>query len=97
VALNIKLTINDENLRVPLTIYEGNIEDNLVVKVDTVSTSKYSILLPPEKYYSAKARYKKGGTIIYAIGGDKVKKTHTTTCDSTCWSTEEGNINLELK
>jgi hypothetical protein len=97
VALNIKLTINDENPRVLLTIYEGNIENNMVVLIDTTSDSKYNVLLPPDKYYSAKARYKKWGTIIYAIGGDKVKITHTTTCDSTCWSTEEGNINLELK
>ena len=97
VALNIKLTINDANPKVPITIYEGKIEDNHVVKIDTVSASKYSIPLPPDKYYSAKARYKDGNIIVYAIGGDKVKKNHTTVCDSTCWSTEEGNINLELK
>jgi hypothetical protein len=97
VGLNIKLTINDENLYVPVTVYEGKMEDNLVVLTDTVSTSKYNILLPPDKYYTVKARYKKGNTIIYAVGGDKIKKSHTTTCDSTCWSTDEGNINIELK
>jgi hypothetical protein len=97
VGLNIKLTINDENLNVPITIYEGNADDNVVVLNDTVSTSKYNILLSPDKYYSAKARYKKGNKIIYAIGGDKIKKTHTSVCDSTCWSTEDGNINIELK
>jgi hypothetical protein len=97
VGLNIKLTINDENIKVPITIYEGKIEDNLIVLTDTVSTSKYNILLPPDKYYSVKARYKKGDKIIYAIGGDHIKKSHTKVCDSTCWSTEEGNINIELK
>jgi hypothetical protein len=96
-GLNIKLTINDENIKVPLTIYEGEIEDNVIVLTDTVSTSKYSVLLPPDKYYSAKARYVQGDHIIFAIGGDKIKKTHTSVCDSTCWSTEDGNINIELK
>ena len=97
VALNIKLTINDENLKVPISIYEGNVDDNVLVLTDTVATSSYSVLLPTDKFYSVKARYKKGTQIIYAIGGDKIKKSHTSVCDSTCWSSEEGNVNVELK
>jgi hypothetical protein len=97
VALNIKLTINDENSKVALTIYEGKIEDQLIVLTDTVSAPKYNVLLPSNKYYSVKVRYKKGNQIIYAFGGDKIKSTRTTVCDSSCWSTDEGNVNVELK
>jgi hypothetical protein len=97
VGLNIKLTINNENPNVPITIYDGNAEDNVVVLHDTVSTPKYNVLLMPNKFYSVKARYRSGNKIIYAIGGDKIKKSQTTVCDSTCWSTDEGNINIELK
>ncbi len=97
VALNIKLTINEVNTKVPITIYEGEVEENKIVLNDSVSTSKYSVLLPGDKYYSVKVRYVKEGKIIYAIGGDYTKKILTTVCDSSCWSTEEGNINVELK
>jgi hypothetical protein len=97
VGLNIKLTINDNNTKVPITIYEGKLEENLIVLNDTVSTSKYSVLLPGDKYYSVKVRYKKGDKIIYAFGGDFTKKIRTSVCDSSCWSTEEGNVNVELK
>jgi hypothetical protein len=97
VGLNIRLTINDQNVKVPITIYEGDVEEQLIVLNDTVSTSKYSVLLPANKYYSVKVRYKKGNQIIYAFGGDKTKSSHTTVCDSSCWSTEEGNVNVELK
>ncbi len=97
VFLNVKLTINDENLKVPLWIYEGNADNNNLVLTDTMTTSTYSVLLPTDKFYSVKVRYKKGDKIIYAIGGDKIKKSHTSICDSTCWSSEEGNVNVELK
>jgi hypothetical protein len=97
VGLNIRLTINDENLKVPITIYEGKVEEQLIVLNDTVSVSKYSVLLPAGKYYSVRARYKKGDQIIYAFGGDDIRSIRTTICDSSCWTTEDGNVNIELK
>jgi len=96
-GLNISLTINAENTRVPITIYEGNIENNVIVSTDTVSTNKYNILLPPDKYYSVKARYISGTKIVYAIGGATIKKLRNQVCDSVCWSTQDGNVNVELK
>ena len=97
VPMNIRLTINDENIKVPLTIYDGKVEDQIIVLTDTVSTSKYNVDLPPNKYYSVRVRYKQGSQVVYAFGGDKIKATRTTVCDSSCWSTEEGNVNVELK
>ncbi|MEI6124261.1 MAG: hypothetical protein WCQ95_11615 [Bacteroidota bacterium] len=96
-GLNIRLTINDENPRVLITIYEGNIENSTVVSRDTISTSKYYIELPPNKFYTVKAQYVSGQKIIYAIGGDNIKKIRNQVCDSVCWSTEDGNVNVELK
>lgn len=97
VSLNIKVTINGENPEVPVSIYEGKVDDNILVLTDTIRTPTYSVLLPPDKYYSVKVRYRKGTSIIYAIGGDKIKKTGTGVCDSTCWTTEQGHVNVELK
>ena len=33
-VLTIKVTINDENVFVPITIYSGNIEDGTIIKED---------------------------------------------------------------
>jgi hypothetical protein len=97
VGLNISLTINDENIKVPITIYDGKVEDQIIVLNDTVGTTKYNIMLPPNKYYSVKVRYKRGNQIIYAFGGDDIKSKRTTVCDSSCWTAQEGNVNVELK
>jgi hypothetical protein len=97
VGLNIKLTINDENPRVPITIYEGDAEEQLIVRIDTITTTDFNVLLPVNKYYSVKVRYRKNGQTIYAFGGAKTKKTGSTICDSTCWTTTEGYVNVELK
>ena len=96
-GLNITLTINADNPRVPITIYQGKLEDNIIALTDTVTTTKYNVLLPPDYYYTVKARYLSGHNVIYAIGGDNVKKIKNLVCDSICWSTEDGYVNVELK
>jgi hypothetical protein len=96
-VLKIKVTLNAENTTVPITIYKGNIEDSVAVFFDTVKTSEYIISLPVNEYYSAKARYTLNNHQIIAVDGDKIEKTGTDVCDSTCWSVNEGKINLELK
>ena len=96
-GLNITLTINADNPKVPITIYQGKIEDNVIVLTDTITTTKYNVLLPPDYYYTVKARYLSGNKVIYAIGGANIKKIKNLVCDSICWSTEDGYVNVELK
>jgi len=97
VPLNIKLTINDENPRVPLIIYKGKLDDNNIVIKDSVTLESYSVMLDPDNYYTVKARYISGNDVIYAVGGDNVKKIRNQVCDSICWTTQEGNVNVKLK
>lgn len=96
-ALHVKLTINAENPYIPVSIYEGNAEDSLMVLSDTVMSAQSSYLLVPDKYYTVVAKYKSGNNIIYAFDGDRVKKIQEVICDSICWSVDEGNVNVELK
>lgn len=93
----VKLTINSENQAVPITIYRGKLEDNNVILRDTVITEKYDTLLPIDNYYTVTASYIKGLESIIAVDGDKVTKSKTKTCDSTCWSVKTGSVNLRLK
>ncbi len=97
VPLNIKLTLNDENLSVPLIIYKGKLEENNIIIIDTANSESYNVMLAPDNYYTVKARYISGNDIIYAIGGDNVKKIRNQVCDSICWTTQEGNVNVKLK
>jgi hypothetical protein len=93
----VKLTINSENPAVPITIFNGKLEDNVVVLRDTARSEKYDTLLPVGNYYTVTAKYKKGSSTIIAVDGDKISKTKTTTCDSVCWSVTSGNIDVRLK
>lgn len=98
VQFNIEVTINDENPFVPLTIYIGNIEDNIVDWVDTSYISSYWVDVKPDRYYSVKAEYKDGSTIVYAIDGDNIKLKHNTSdCDVPCYYQSGGYTDVRLR
>ena len=84
--IGIKVTINDENPYVPITIYIGNIEDNNIEYSDTSYSSEYWVDVPVDKYYSVTAEYKSGDNTIIAVDGDKFKlKKNTKDCDEECY------------
>jgi hypothetical protein len=95
--MHVKLTINSENPAVPLTIYQGKLEDGVVVLRDTVSGSTYDTLLPIDNFYTVTARYVKGSSTIIAVDGDKISSSNTVTCDSNCWNVKPGSVNVRLK
>ncbi len=98
VRLNIKVTINNENQKVPLTIYIGNFEDGNVDWIDTTSIADYWVEVHPDQYYSVKAEYKDGNKLIYAIDGDKIKLNYTeNSCDEPCYYSTGGYIDVQLK
>ncbi len=98
VKLNVKVTINHENQRVPLTLYIGNFEDGNVDWIDTTSSIDYWVDVHPDQYYSVKAEYKDGSKIIYAIDGDKIKLNYSKeSCDEPCYYSTGGYIDVQLK
>ncbi|MFH0894791.1 MAG: hypothetical protein V2A54_10175 [Bacteroidota bacterium] len=96
-TMNVKVTINNENSYVPLTIYVGDMADHFIYLKDTADASFYSVDLPVGYFYTITAHYKKGTDNIIAVDGDDVKATKSTYCDSTCWTINQGNVNLKLK
>ncbi|MDP4188433.1 MAG: hypothetical protein Q8907_06590 [Bacteroidota bacterium] len=97
-ALNVKLTVNEENPRVPISIYQGKYEYNNVILNDTLSQENVHYDLPVNKNYSVVARYKMGNKTVYAIDGDQVKaKNSSTYCNTNCWIVTEGNVDVRLK
>ncbi|OIP01101.1 MAG: hypothetical protein AUJ97_07385 [Bacteroidetes bacterium CG2_30_32_10] len=95
--LNIELTINRENTKVPIIIYTGKIENNNVYQLDTATSNNYSLTVDINHYYSVQATYKSGNKTIIAVDGDDVKSKSSSMCDSTCWKVQDGNIDLRLK
>jgi hypothetical protein len=94
---HVKLTINSENPAIPIIIYKGKLEENIIYMQDTITESTYDTLLPIDNFYTVAAKYKVGSTTVTAVDGDKISKSHTKTCDSTCWSVNTGSANVRLK
>jgi len=95
--LHIKLTINDENPSVPIVIFRGKFQENIIVAYDTLTKGTYDTLLPVNNFYTVSAKYIKSGKKIIAVDGDDITKNKNKTCDSVCWSVTDGKTNVMLK
>ncbi len=95
--LMISLTINKQNPEVVITVFEGDIENNDIIAYDTIDQPFFQVPVKLDKSYSATAKYKVDDKTIIAIDGDKIKKTSSVICDSTCWDITGGYIDVKLK
>ena len=96
--LTIYVTINAENPRIPLVIYRGDIESNVIEYVDTTFQSEYWVDVPVDAYYSVKAEYKDGDKTIFAVDGDKLKlKKNVKDCDEECFYFDGGYLDVRLR
>lgn len=95
--LKVYLTINEENPKVLLKIYDGDIEYSTVRDSFIVDTSYIEYEASFDTDYSVTAKYIKGQDTIIAVDGTKIKKYSSSYCDSTCWSVSGQDISVELK
>ena len=95
--LNVNLTINGENNKVPITIYKGKYENGVEVVEDTLTVSTASYSLPANNYYSVRAKYKSQNQNISAIDGGEIVVKKNYICDSTCWSIKSAKADVRLK
>ncbi len=95
--LIIECSINAQNPQIPIEIYQGKIENHKLIETANVSNGSYTANVEVDYYYSVKATYKSGEKIIIAIDGDDVKSKSNTNCDSTCYSVENGSVDVRLK
>ena len=95
--LNVRVTINDDNCCVPVTVYVGDMEDHFIYLKDTVYSDWWSAEVPVGYFYTVTAQYRKGTEYVIAVDGDDVKASKNNYCDSTCWSVKQGSVNLKLK
>ncbi len=95
--LELKVTINSENPKVKVEIYDGNVESGYLYRTVFAESGVLNENVSVDRYYSAKAFYKSGADSIVAIDGDELKKISTSYCDSTCWGISGGHLDLRLK
>ncbi len=99
VYVRLKITIDEENLFVPITLYRGNIDNGDIILTDTAySDIFYSRDIEVGEHYSAIAKYSHKGRIIYAVDGQKLRKKHIkNSCEEPCYIIEGDVLNLRLK
>jgi hypothetical protein len=96
--LYVRVTINKENPAVPLEIYKGKVEENVLEWIDTTSSSSYYLYVKTNEYYSVIAKYKSGTRTIFAIDGEKIKTQKVSdVCDNDCWIIKGGKLDVSLK
>ncbi|PLX03362.1 MAG: hypothetical protein C0594_10545 [Marinilabiliales bacterium] len=96
--LLIDVTINKENMEVPVIIYKGKPEDGVIEYADTARGKYFDIEVPLGQYYSVCAKYKVGDKTVTAIDGDKIRvRQIDAECDTTCYYITGGRIDVQLK
>lgn len=81
---------------VSVTLFKGDVEDNEVVLLDTLSAESETYFLPTGERYSAKAVYNKNGTTYNAFDGGKLKVTHFWNCNEKCYEGQSLTLDLTL-
>ena len=95
--VKLKVTINDKNPEVPITIYFGNIERNNVATTITATQALTTVNLKLNHDYTYMAKYLKGSDTIYVPVKSRLKKSVYLCNDDSCWTIDNSVINLKLK
>lgn len=103
-SVNVNITINAENNRVPVKIFKGKYEEKYLkdfssaVHIDTISQSSFVVDLKVNEYYSVVAEYTKDGKKTLVVDGDKLKIYKISdNCDEVCWIFKGGEVDVTLK
>ncbi|MDC3336268.1 hypothetical protein OAW23_00215 [Flavobacteriales bacterium] len=92
----VNLSITEQLSGVPIALYNGNLEDNLIVLRDTLYGDSYDYYLPTGIRYTAEAYYRSGPNIIIAVDSKKLTTESFTNCDDTCYESDEITLDLVL-
>jgi len=91
------VTISIENPNIPVNVYEGDFEDNILVDFDTLDVNQFSWELLTEVEYTFTAQYVVGPDTILVLDSDKIITSKEEFQDADCWSTADGDVDLRLQ
>ncbi len=96
--LSVVLTINHENLKIPVKVYEGNLEDNHIKYVDTFTHPNVRILMPAGHHYAVTATYIRNNDTVIAVDGTTLEvKKAVGQCPKACYVVMGGYLDLQLR
>ncbi len=93
--VTIQVSYNTGGAGIPVVLYDGYAEDNVVIWYDTVYEESVSFWLPTKKRYAAEAFYYAATPQSIALDGKKLKEKSYNDCGETCYEVNE--IFLDLK
>jgi len=70
---------------VPVILYDGYVEDNVILWSDTLYQSNITFYLPVGKRFAAEAYYVTSNQTIVALDGSKLKDNTNEECNITCY------------
>jgi hypothetical protein len=97
---SVKVSINEENPKVPIKVYVNSIENTPAIFLDTLynGTEILDTVFSLGIKYAVEAEYKKGNKTILAVDGGKFKtKLITDVCDAECYIIVGADFDLRLK
>jgi len=99
INLELKVTIDDFNKNVPITLYRGKIDNGEIILEDTTYLSNYvTMKVMAGNYYSAVARYTHNGRVIYVVDGRELKiKLEKSACNEACYTVHGSVLDLRIK
>jgi hypothetical protein len=94
----LKITINQENQRVPLAFYRGPFENGNIEFRDTARISEQDFTLQTDVNYTIVAMYRKDARTYYVISGAKLS-THydESSCSEACYFVTGKTADLRIK
>ncbi|MCX7987151.1 MAG: hypothetical protein N2662_09460 [Bacteroidales bacterium] len=98
--IKIKLTVNNENQKVPVHIYASKFnpfKPSDTILIDTFSTGEITVKVATDKFYSIVAFYKSGNDSIMAVDGGLFETKKIAGCQNTCWQINGGIYDVRLK
>lgn len=94
--LKVKLTINDQNTSVSITIFLEK-KDGHIVYNGEVNKENFNYEVPLMRYYVVQAVYLVDSDTIYAIDGDYMKPKKSSCDDEECWIVKGDVFDVRLK
>lgn len=83
VTINISYQVGQPG--VPVILYDGYAEDNVILWSDTLYQSNITFYLPVGKRFAAEAYYVTSNQTIIALDGNKLKDNTNEECNTTCY------------
>lgn len=100
VDVNVEVTLDSKGTEEPLiSIYEGNIEDNILIKSYFINTGVTEVNLKVNRKYTFTARYEElGGNICVVVNSVYPRvRYETNQCEEPCYYVYDKKVKLKLK